>query len=153
VGQYNSLDIDSAGKSHVSYYDATNNSIKYALRDGTTWTTQTVTGLGGSSEVSLLTIESSSIQATALKLDSSNIPSIAYYHTGNTELQFAQSSGAGWTISVVDTNGDVGQYVSLDFGVNGKSYMSYFDAGNQDLKVAAGVSPALYLPLVAKETN
>jgi hypothetical protein len=159
VGQFLSLDVDAAGNSHISYYDATNNTIKYAFRTGLTWTTQVVASLAETAavtenpenlEFSLQSVLSSSINATALKVDDANVPFIAFYHTGDQVLKFAQPFGSTWIINEVDDAGQVGQYLSMDFGPNEYPYLSYFNATTQGLKLASSVKPLLYLPVLRR---
>jgi hypothetical protein len=153
VGEYISLDIDSSGNSHVSYYDATNNSIKYAYRTGNTWTSQPVTGLGTLSTISLLAPTSSGFLSTSLKLDQFDNPAIAFYHSGNQELQFARLDGVSWAISVVDTVGNVGQFASMDFNEHGSPSISYYDFSNLDLKLARGLIPSIFIPLIILDSD
>lgn len=86
---------------HVSYHDATNGTLKYARKDGNTWSVHVVDkngkGIG---------------RFTSIKLDN-GIPLIAYYvlnnGKGQTELRLAKASSAApksesdWTLNTVDS--------------------------------------------------
>lgn len=68
-------------------------------------------------------------------------PAMAYYDTATADLNFAQSSdplgldAESWTITPVDTDGDVGQSPSLAL-VDGQPAISYYDASHGNLKYA-----------------
>jgi hypothetical protein len=67
--------LDSSGNPHISYYDDTNNYLKYARWKGSSWEIQTVEGGGGS--------------YTSIALDSSGNPHISYYH-GDGNLKYVK---------------------------------------------------------------
>ena len=64
-------------------------------------------------------------------------PAVAYYDASEGNLMFARNravDGSGaWTLSIIDSTGDVGQYISLVV-VNGNPAISYYDVTNTDLK-------------------
>ena len=94
VGPYTSLALDSSGNPHISYYDATNNNLKYAAWNGASWDIETV----DSSRYAGID--------TSLALDSSGNPRIGYYsYVG---LKFAAWNGVSWSTRAVDTGADAG---------------------------------------------
>ncbi len=127
VGQHTSLAIV-GGNPAVSYYDATNNDLKFVRAtdaNGTTWGTPVTldaTGFVGS--------------YTSLAIVDGN-PAISYYDGTNNDLKFVRASdasGSVWgTPLTLDASGAVGLYTSLAI-VNGNPAISYFDATNEDLK-------------------
>src|SRR3990172_6024806 len=46
VGNHTSLALDAQGNPRISYFDATNEDLKYASRAGGTWTIETVDATG-----------------------------------------------------------------------------------------------------------
>jgi hypothetical protein len=69
-------------------------------------------------------------------LDSSGNPRIGYYDTTYMDLKHATWNGTKWTLTAVDSTGNIGQYASLGKDSAGRLYAGYYDATNQRLKVA-----------------
>jgi len=67
VGHYTSLALDSAGNPHISYFDDTNENLKYTYHDGAAWQIQTA--------------DSGAFvgRHTSLALDSGDNPHISYW--------------------------------------------------------------------------
>jgi hypothetical protein len=135
VGSHASLALDAAGNPHISYYDDTNDDLKYARwlalseaeGTGSAWNIQTVDS-GGS--VGLY---------TSLALDTAGHPHISYYAFYPAyDLKYARWAGSTWEIQTVDGAGDVGEYTSLALDSAGNPHISYYDKTNGDLKYAVG---------------
>lgn len=76
-------------------------------------------------------------QFTSIALNPvTNQPGIAYYDVTNKDLKFSSFDGSNWITSVIDSDGDVGQYASLEFDASGVPHIAYYDATNQDLRYA-----------------
>ncbi len=91
-------------------------------------------------------------QYTSLVFDPSGTPWVSYYHyddalngcTTDCNLRLARYVGSGgtgcatsaWTCTVVDATGDVGADTSIAFDPAGNPWVSYYDGGNSDLRVA-----------------
>ncbi len=130
-----SIALDGIGRPHVAYYDAANQDLKYAYRDGTTWYDYVIDSAGDVG------------QYTSIAMGYGNVPSISYYDVTNGDLKFATYVGTGgncgmfsdWNCSTLDSAGDVGQFTSLDmhtaFGVL-QPAISYYDKTNGNLKYA-----------------
>jgi hypothetical protein len=63
--------LDSAGRPHISYYDLTNRSLKYAVYTGAAWHIETVDTVG----------EIRGREGTSIALDSADRVRISYYTT------------------------------------------------------------------------
>ncbi len=128
-GDFSSLALDAGDRPHISYFDEISDNLKYAYSDGSHWIVEIVDSAGF---VGL---------HTSLALDASGVPHISYL--GFYELRYARYDGSGWKIEQVDGDlGGEGGYTSLAVGSAGYSFVSYWDANNQKLKVARQTSTA-----------
>jgi hypothetical protein len=120
----------------VSYYDATNGDLKLAH-----------CGDPDCFEGSLRTIvvvDAPGIvgRFSSLRLDAAGNPVISYFDQTNHNLKLAHCGDPNCaesslrTIVVVDAPGDVGWYTSLALDAAGNPVISYYDATNDNLKLA-----------------
>ncbi|MHB9036143.1 MAG: Ig-like domain-containing protein, partial [Armatimonadota bacterium] len=135
-GMHTSVAVGSDGYPRISYYDSTNNDLKYAAWNGEQWVVETVDG-------SALTGQAADVgQFTSLKLDSGDNPHISYYDLTNTDLKYAYWKNGAWHIQRVDgfasSTDKVGQYSSLALDSSGKPRIAYYDETNKDLLYAEG---------------
>ena len=186
VDQYSSIAIRDSGIPSVSYYDATNLALKWALCADTgctvldkirtvaaagtpgRWSSLTYTrgGIGpyivfkdgnflklvtcgvdcgaGAGASARLDFSLGDEYCASIALDAGGFPIMSYYHSGSDDLRvvrcltFTCLSGSEtiFTVSIVDRAGDVGKYSSIAIGSDGLPVIAYYDATNQDLKVA-----------------
>jgi len=127
-GQYNSIAIDSNDEIYISYYDGNEQDLKYAYLDGSTWLTSSIDTMGDVGKYSSIVI------------DSSNDIHISYYDETNDDLKYALGVGSGvsitWSISTVDSVGDVGDYSSIAVNSSNNAHITYLDVSNENLKYA-----------------
>ena len=114
VGADSSITIDSNNRPHISYFDSTNNKLKYAKWTGSSWEATTVGDAGDS--------------YTSIKLDSNGYPHISYW-SGDTDLdlKYASWTGSSWSIETVDSSGDVGYSNCLALDSNNNPHIAYSD--------------------------
>ena len=74
------LALDAAGRPHISYYDETNDDLKYAAFDGSAWRIEAVETAGGVGT------------CTSLALDVAGRPHISYYDVLNHDHLFLVQS-------------------------------------------------------------
>ncbi len=127
--RYMSLDIDNSGFVHLSYYDDTNDNLKYAYFNGANWVLQTV-----DSEYNV-GIDSS------LRLTSDGYARISYARAGTAgvrALRYAEYNGTGWTTSSI-VGGSGGAYGnnSLELTSEGYGRVSFQDQTTGGLQYAS----------------
>ncbi|MDA0299344.1 MAG: hypothetical protein O3B40_02775, partial [Actinobacteria bacterium] len=78
---------------------------------------------------------------TSIAIGDNGYPVISYFDFANNALKVAACTTADCTgtstITTVDSAGDVGWYTSIAIGDNGYPVISFYDADNTALKVAA----------------
>jgi hypothetical protein len=78
----------------------------------------------------------------SLAIDSHDISHLAYYDTQTRDLEYAQHAGSTWSITPVDTVGDVGAYASLAIDAAGGMHIAYYDKSHGDLRYASRATGA-----------
>jgi alpha-tubulin suppressor-like RCC1 family protein len=106
------------GNSGIAYSDKSNNELKFAGYDGTTWHIDTVDSEGG--------------VAPALCYNQDGRPAISY--TRNSNLKYAEFDGENWNIQTLDSETSVHSYSSLSLDPAGHPAISYRVGSNAHLK-------------------
>jgi hypothetical protein len=114
VGQHTSLALDALGFPHISYYDETNNDLKYAYRDAEGWHIQTVDSEGVVGKW------------TSLVLDAEGFPHISYHDSTNWDLKYAYRDSSGWHVDLIEPGGwGNGSGSSLVLDSSGQPHISH----------------------------
>jgi hypothetical protein len=125
VGNFVSMDLDSAGRPGVAYYDAMNADLKYAHYNGSSWDIQTIDATFTTGYY------------PSLKYDTGDHPYIAYFYKTGGDLRLATNLGSGWTINTIDSKGDVGRYADLVANpISGRWSIAYENTGAGAFKFA-----------------
>jgi predicted regulator of Ras-like GTPase activity (Roadblock/LC7/MglB family) len=134
VGQYTSVTVGADGLPIISYYDATNTSLKVA-HCGDPDCSASV------NPNTITTVDVGNVGTyTSVTVGADGLPVISYYDATNTNLKVAHCSNAtcsASTTTTVDGAGtNVGISTSVTVGADGLPLVSFYDATNLDLKVA-----------------
>ena len=125
VGGYpSSLVVDSSGDVHISYGKKPTSGytdLKYAIYDGSSWTTSTV----ASDYVG---------QYNSLAVESNGDLHISYW--SELGLKYTTYDGISWSNTTVDSAEGVGCWNSLAVDSSGDVHISYYDPVNNSLKYA-----------------
>lgn len=106
VGFQTSIAVDNSNNAYIAYGDNTNDTIKYAFWNGSTWQIET--------------IEQSSIKTNlgpSIALDSNRYPHIAYIiPTGvsTNELRHTRWNGSSWQIETITTDAHTPTSIAID---------------------------------------
>jgi len=112
----------------VTYFDATNEDLKYATYDTTASSWSPPITAGGGVGVG---------QYSSLAIDSNDKLHVTYFDIFNGNLMCATYNTVGWGAGKeVDSSGYVGRYSSLAIDSNDKLHVTYFDATNGNLMYA-----------------
>lgn len=90
-------------------------------------------------------LDSDTVTYTSIAQASDGTPRVAYFDTVASDLKFVKCTDSSCTtttntVAYIDTTGNVGQYNSIGVNTtNNKSYISYFDSTNGDLRLAYDV--------------
>jgi hypothetical protein len=118
-----SLALDSGGTPHISYWNSDTNEVRYAVRVSSG-------GNCGGGQWDCETVASSQKGETALAVDSSDTPHLAY----SGSLNYTVKSAGSWSIEPIPSY--VGQFSSLELDNSGNPSISYYDSTHSNLKYA-----------------
>ena len=117
---------------HISYYESTNDDLKYATCSS---------GCTTASNWDKVSVDTTGNVGyyTSIAIDSNDAVHISYLDFTNIDLKYATcSSGcttaSNWDIVSVDTTGNVGYHTSIAIDSNDAVHISYYDSGYDDLK-------------------
>ncbi len=133
VGEYTSLALGSDGFARISYYDISNQSLKFVRCTNADCTAKNITTVDSGGDMGW--------RYTSLALGSDGFARISYYDGDNSakNLKFARCTNTDCTakdITAVDSPGDVGQFSSLALGSDDFARIAYYAVTGGNLKFA-----------------
>jgi hypothetical protein len=127
VGRYTSIAADSQGGIHISYWDATNNDLKYATLlsgEGQSWLIQTLALPSPVSDIG---------QGTSLRIDASDSVYIGYTIPGSS-LYYATNKNGDWVHEKVASVADVSTKMTIRVDSLGRVHTAFFDGKEKKIK-------------------
>ncbi len=123
--------LDASGQVHVAHtrpgssggYD-----LCFAVRGANGWKQEVV--LAGSDE------RSATLPSMWIGPGVNPLVYIAFYDSNQRDLMLARRTSGTWSVTALDTEGDVGKHASLGVDAAGAVWIAYLDTTQQDLKVA-----------------
>jgi len=120
VGKDSSLILDKNGYARISYFDETNDVLKYAYETVDGWYVQTIdTGNVG--------------RESAIVLDKNEMPHIIYTDTKNKQLKYAYYNGAEWNIWFIEDAGRTAVNPTIAVDGNRQPYIAFYDYAEKSL--------------------
>jgi hypothetical protein len=120
-GWDNSIVVDSDGNWHTAAVDP----AQFGSTDGIEY----ATNLGGT--INVTSVNKSPVVyefGTSIAIDGNDQPAISYYDDTEQRLVFATLDAGGWSLQIVDDEGDAGRYSSLVYDNDGNPHISYYVA-------------------------
>ena len=132
VGSYASVAIGTDGYPVIAHHDVSNGDLKVHKCGNAACTAGNV--------ITVVDSTGSVGEHTSIGIGADGLPVVSYYDATNANLKVLKcgnaACSAGNVATAVDSTGSVGQHTSLAIGTDGLPVVSYYDATNQDLKVA-----------------
>ncbi|MFH1415927.1 MAG: Ig-like domain-containing protein [Elusimicrobiota bacterium] len=121
--------LDANDCPHVSYYDRTGQTLKYAKWTGAAWSIETV---DSGTETGW---------RTSIAVDAQGYPHIAYHEHGSFDLKYAKWNGIAWDKALLDEIGSCGHWSSIAFDSSGNPHVSHLRYNPLPLVVRYGSNP------------
>lgn len=119
-GHGNSIALDSNDNVYISNIDALDDSgLRLSMKTGSSWQNFLLEIVGSDS----------TLDSSAIAIDSNDKIHIAYYNWGSRDLRYYTNAYGGWVAETVESAGDAGQYVSIALDSQNKVHLSYCKAG------------------------
>jgi PKD repeat protein len=101
VGKWTSIVLDGRGFPHISYWDVTNEDLKFTQWFGSGWQIETLDSDGNVG------------MHSSIDLDRKGFPHISYQDRTYKDLKYVKWTGTSWDIATVDQIGDLGVSTSI----------------------------------------
>ena len=116
-----SLAVDADDTLHLAFYDGDSNTLKYAKREGETWSTPTIVDDSGAVG-----------DYASIAVNDAGDVFISYQDVGNTSLKFASNEGGGWEYFNIDAESGTGYFTSIAVAPSGLIGIAYAECSGSD---------------------
>jgi hypothetical protein len=146
AGLWASLALDPSGNPVIAHYDAGKGDLRVARWNGSAFSgTVAFEGPDVTAEDGTI-LPGDAGSYARLRITPTGDEYIAFYDAALGALRLATGGASGWSVEVVDDNGNVGQWP--DMAIDGvRVSLLYHDVTNGDLKLAAGAPGAWELSI------
>ncbi len=132
IGLYSSIAIDSNNHPRISYFDDTNDDLKFAYWNGLSWQIETVDSDGSVGLYSSIAIDlSDNVHISHGKFNELK---------ADWNLNYTTNASGKWTMETVDSGGSIGWFPSIAIDSSDNVHISYSDGDNEDLKYTTDAS-------------
>jgi len=128
------LCLDSTDVPYCLYMDSLTADLKYAYLDNYDWTVETA-----------ITEASAASNSVSFVIDSNDVKHGCYYNMDQ-HLIYTKLEGTTWQQELVDDDGDVGHYCSMDADSQNLIHIAYYDRARKDLRYARQLPPPTPTP-------
>ena len=104
--------FDSSGKLHVSYFNGSDGTLRYAVKSGASWSVSIFTNMGS---------------ASSIAVDSLGNPHISFIPQWPAGMCYASKTSATWSVVTIDTNLAMNGNTSIAVDLLGRPHMSWLD--------------------------
>lgn len=129
VGDYNSLVLNASGFAMISYYDSTNDDLKFVRCLSADCTSKNITTVDSNQNVGY--------RYTGIDLGTDGFVKISYHNNSNGDLKYARCLDVDClnkNITTIDSAGSVGQFSSLVLGQDNLARITYYTSSGGNLK-------------------
>lgn len=136
VGRYSSIVVDAGGAIHIAYYDADDQSLRFATKPSCSagsWSIETVDGLAGD-DVG---------QYVDMGMDTNGVLHLIYFDATHQRLKYAHGTSGDWVVKTIDVETGDTEYLSMAIDSTNKVHVAYHNQTEKSLRYISNRSSDL----------